>query len=152
MFLIFHRVVDLNPPELFSNLHTVRLDNNNLTSFSGLIHLPNIQVWMSEYYPSMPRLIDRSFLDRICRWTTITLSPSCPSRRCIIYQTNKFCTTKFTPVVMANSVHPEEKGTQYYLIPISHLITVLFVLFCFTSPQTQTMESILCIECMRSHR
>lgn len=39
--------MDLNPPELFSNLHTVRLDHNSLTSFSGLIHLPHIQVGMS---------------------------------------------------------------------------------------------------------
>ncbi|TNM95424.1 hypothetical protein fugu_016507 [Takifugu bimaculatus] len=37
------RVVDLNPPELFSSLHTVRLDHNNLTSFSGLVHLPHIR-------------------------------------------------------------------------------------------------------------
>uniref|UniRef100_H3C5I0 Leucine rich repeat containing 9 n=1 Tax=Tetraodon nigroviridis TaxID=99883 RepID=H3C5I0_TETNG len=42
------RVVDLSPPELFSNLRTVRLDHNHLTSFSGLIHLPSVRVSMSQ--------------------------------------------------------------------------------------------------------
>lgn len=36
--------VDLSPAEMFRNLHTVSLDHNNLTSFSGLIYLPNIKV------------------------------------------------------------------------------------------------------------
>uniref|UniRef100_A0A3Q2T1F8 Leucine rich repeat containing 9 n=1 Tax=Fundulus heteroclitus TaxID=8078 RepID=A0A3Q2T1F8_FUNHE len=38
------RMVDLCPPDLFINLRSVNLDHNNLTSFSGLIHLPNIKV------------------------------------------------------------------------------------------------------------
>ncbi|XP_037551277.1 leucine-rich repeat-containing protein 9 [Nematolebias whitei] len=38
------RMVDLSPANLFHNLHSVNLENNNLTSFSGLIHLPNIKV------------------------------------------------------------------------------------------------------------
>lgn len=42
--LFFLRTVDLCPPELFSNLRSVNLDHNNLTSFSGLIYLPNIKV------------------------------------------------------------------------------------------------------------
>ncbi|XP_036398728.1 leucine-rich repeat-containing protein 9 [Megalops cyprinoides] len=38
------RTVDLAPAELFQNLHSVNLERNNLTSFSGLIYLPNIKV------------------------------------------------------------------------------------------------------------
>ncbi|XP_072222222.1 leucine-rich repeat-containing protein 9 [Leuresthes tenuis] len=37
------RTVDLSPADLFCNLRSVNLDHNNLTSFSGLIHLPNIK-------------------------------------------------------------------------------------------------------------
>ncbi|MEE6494039.1 hypothetical protein FKM82_017005 [Ascaphus truei] len=37
------RSVDLAPAEQFRNVHTVNLENNNLTSFSGLIFLPNIK-------------------------------------------------------------------------------------------------------------
>lgn len=38
------RIVDLCPPDVLYNLCTVNLDHNNLTSFSGLIYLPNIKV------------------------------------------------------------------------------------------------------------
>uniref|UniRef100_A0A672ZP59 Leucine rich repeat containing 9 n=1 Tax=Sphaeramia orbicularis TaxID=375764 RepID=A0A672ZP59_9TELE len=38
------RRVDLTPAELFCNLRSVNLDHNNLTSFSGLIYLPNVKV------------------------------------------------------------------------------------------------------------
>uniref|UniRef100_A0A3Q3WLU9 Uncharacterized protein n=1 Tax=Mola mola TaxID=94237 RepID=A0A3Q3WLU9_MOLML len=38
------RIIDLCPPELFRNLHSVNLEHNNLTSFSGLIDLPNIKI------------------------------------------------------------------------------------------------------------
>ncbi|KAL4656332.1 leucine-rich repeat-containing protein 9-like [Arapaima gigas] len=38
------RMVDLSPVDLFKNLHTVNLQHNNLTSFSGLIYLPNVKV------------------------------------------------------------------------------------------------------------
>uniref|UniRef100_A0A3Q1F6L8 Leucine rich repeat containing 9 n=1 Tax=Acanthochromis polyacanthus TaxID=80966 RepID=A0A3Q1F6L8_9TELE len=38
------RMVDLSPVDQFCNLHSVNLDHNNLTSFSGLIYLPNIKV------------------------------------------------------------------------------------------------------------
>ncbi len=38
------RMVDLAPVDLFSNLRSINLDHNNLTSFSGLIFLPNIKV------------------------------------------------------------------------------------------------------------
>uniref|UniRef100_A0A8C5DWS7 Leucine rich repeat containing 9 n=1 Tax=Gouania willdenowi TaxID=441366 RepID=A0A8C5DWS7_GOUWI len=38
------RTVDLTPTDLFSNLHSVTLDHNNLTSFSGLVKLPNIKI------------------------------------------------------------------------------------------------------------
>uniref|UniRef100_A0A3B4XI37 Leucine rich repeat containing 9 n=1 Tax=Seriola lalandi dorsalis TaxID=1841481 RepID=A0A3B4XI37_SERLL len=38
------RMVDLSPADLFSSLRSVNLDHNNLTSFSGLIYLPNIKV------------------------------------------------------------------------------------------------------------
>uniref|UniRef100_A0A8D3DYT0 Leucine rich repeat containing 9 n=1 Tax=Scophthalmus maximus TaxID=52904 RepID=A0A8D3DYT0_SCOMX len=37
------RIVDLSPSDLFSSLHSINLDHNNLTSFSGLIYLPNIK-------------------------------------------------------------------------------------------------------------
>ncbi len=40
-------MVDLVPADLFSNLRSIYLDHNNLTSFSGLIFLPNIKVRMS---------------------------------------------------------------------------------------------------------
>ncbi|CAL8300363.1 unnamed protein product [Boreogadus saida] len=36
------RMVDLTPTDLFLNLRSVNLDNNNLTSFSGLVYLPNV--------------------------------------------------------------------------------------------------------------
>uniref|UniRef100_A0A1A8V608 Leucine rich repeat containing 9 n=1 Tax=Nothobranchius furzeri TaxID=105023 RepID=A0A1A8V608_NOTFU len=38
------RMVDLSPPDLFCNLLSINLERNNLTSFSGLIHLPNVKV------------------------------------------------------------------------------------------------------------
>ena len=37
-------MVDLTPTDLFLNLCSVNLDNNNLTSFSGLVYLPNVTV------------------------------------------------------------------------------------------------------------
>ncbi len=43
-FLFSHRMVDLSPADLFCSLRSVNLDHNNLTSFSGLIYLPNIKV------------------------------------------------------------------------------------------------------------
>ncbi|XP_078516483.1 leucine-rich repeat-containing protein 9 [Lissotriton helveticus] len=38
------RTVDLVPVDQFSSVHTVNLEHNNLTSFSGLIYLPNIKI------------------------------------------------------------------------------------------------------------
>lgn len=38
------RMVDLTPADLFGNLRSINLEHNNLTSFSGLIFLPNIKV------------------------------------------------------------------------------------------------------------
>ncbi|XP_021359487.1 leucine-rich repeat-containing protein 9-like isoform X3 [Mizuhopecten yessoensis] len=38
------RIVDLGAGDTFINLRSVNLEHNNLTSFSGLIHLPNIRV------------------------------------------------------------------------------------------------------------
>lgn len=47
-YLIFalseFRTVDLIPIDQFRNVCTVNLQNNNLTSFSGLIYLPNVKV------------------------------------------------------------------------------------------------------------
>ncbi|XP_061700025.1 leucine-rich repeat-containing protein 9 isoform X2 [Syngnathoides biaculeatus] len=43
------RSVDLSPTDLFFNLHSINLDHNNLTCFSGLIHLPNIKVLCLNY-------------------------------------------------------------------------------------------------------
>lgn len=38
------RIVDLGLNDTFINLRSVNLEHNNLTSFSGLIHLPNLRV------------------------------------------------------------------------------------------------------------
>ncbi|KAJ3612707.1 hypothetical protein NHX12_018965, partial [Muraenolepis orangiensis] len=38
------RMVDLTPTDLFLNLQSLNLENNNLASFSGLVDLPNIKV------------------------------------------------------------------------------------------------------------
>ncbi|KAM7375862.1 hypothetical protein PAMP_005628 [Pampus punctatissimus] len=43
------RMVDLSPADLFSSLCSVNLDHNNLTSFSGLIYLPNIKALCLNY-------------------------------------------------------------------------------------------------------
>ncbi|XP_042302422.1 leucine-rich repeat-containing protein 9 isoform X2 [Sceloporus undulatus] len=43
------RVVDLVPAEQFKNITNVNLQNNNLTSFSGLVLLPNIRVLCLNY-------------------------------------------------------------------------------------------------------
>ncbi|KAK7148433.1 hypothetical protein R3I93_012688 [Phoxinus phoxinus] len=43
------RMVDLVPADLFVNLRSINLDGNNLTSFSGLIFLPNIKVLSLNY-------------------------------------------------------------------------------------------------------
>nr|XP_046268045.1 leucine-rich repeat-containing protein 9 isoform X2 [Scatophagus argus] len=43
------RIVDLCPPDWFCNLRSVNLDHNNLTSFSGLIYLPNIKALCLNY-------------------------------------------------------------------------------------------------------
>ncbi|XP_061650866.1 leucine-rich repeat-containing protein 9 isoform X3 [Phyllopteryx taeniolatus] len=43
------RSVDLSPTDLFFNLHSINLDHNNLTCFSGLIHLPNVKVLCLNY-------------------------------------------------------------------------------------------------------
>ena len=40
------RIVDLGLNDTFINLRSVNLEHNNLTSFSGLIHLPNLRVSM----------------------------------------------------------------------------------------------------------
>ena len=34
----------MTPADLFLNLRSVNLENNNLTSFSGLVYLPNVTV------------------------------------------------------------------------------------------------------------
>ncbi|KAF3701209.1 Leucine-rich repeat-containing protein 9 [Channa argus] len=43
------RMVDLSPADLFGSLYCVNLDHNNLTSFSGLIYLPNIKALCLNY-------------------------------------------------------------------------------------------------------
>jgi hypothetical protein len=42
-------MVDLAPADLFHNMHSVNLEHNNLTSFSGLVYLPNIKVGLPNY-------------------------------------------------------------------------------------------------------
>ena len=44
LILLIYRMVDLTPAEVFQSLYHVNLEHNNLTSFSGLIYLPNIKV------------------------------------------------------------------------------------------------------------
>ncbi|KAF7710766.1 leucine-rich repeat-containing protein 9 isoform X1 [Silurus meridionalis] len=43
------RMVDLTPAELFVKLRNVNLERNNLTSFGGLIYLPNVKVLYLNY-------------------------------------------------------------------------------------------------------
>ncbi|XP_053132331.1 leucine-rich repeat-containing protein 9 isoform X2 [Hemicordylus capensis] len=43
------RMVDLVPAEQFKNITSVNLQNNNLTSFSGLIYLPSVKVLCLNY-------------------------------------------------------------------------------------------------------
>ncbi|KAL7992751.1 hypothetical protein Chor_017007 [Crotalus horridus] len=43
------RMVDLVPADQFKNITSVNLQNNNLTSFSGLIFLPNVKVLCLNY-------------------------------------------------------------------------------------------------------
>ncbi|MCJ8731078.1 hypothetical protein PDJAM_G00191760 [Pangasius djambal] len=43
------RTVDLAPAELFVNLRSVNLERNSLTSFSGLVYLPNVKVLYLNY-------------------------------------------------------------------------------------------------------
>ncbi|XP_015721244.1 leucine-rich repeat-containing protein 9 isoform X3 [Coturnix japonica] len=43
------RAVELVPADQFRNVHSVNLQNNNLTSFSGLIFLPNVKVLCLNY-------------------------------------------------------------------------------------------------------
>ncbi|CAI5764740.1 leucine-rich repeat-containing protein 9 [Podarcis lilfordi] len=43
------RMVDLAPADQFKNITSVNLQNNNLTSFSGLVYLPNIKVLCLNY-------------------------------------------------------------------------------------------------------
>ncbi|KAK2826054.1 hypothetical protein Q5P01_020268 [Channa striata] len=43
------RIVDLSPADLFTSLRSVNLDHNKLTSFSGLIYLPNIKALCLNY-------------------------------------------------------------------------------------------------------
>ncbi|XP_064148616.1 leucine-rich repeat-containing protein 9 [Loxodonta africana] len=59
------RTVDLIPVDQFSNVSNVNLQNNNLTSFSGLIYLPNVKVLCLNYNhieSIMPRLTPQTHL------------------------------------------------------------------------------------------
>lgn len=42
--------MDLIPVDQFRNVSSVNLQNNNLTSFSGLIYLPNVKVSNSQIF------------------------------------------------------------------------------------------------------
>uniref|UniRef100_A0A3Q0T553 Leucine rich repeat containing 9 n=1 Tax=Amphilophus citrinellus TaxID=61819 RepID=A0A3Q0T553_AMPCI len=55
------RIVDLSPPDLFCNLRCINLDHNNLTSFSGLIHLPNVKVHIE---PNAKTLVGKAKKDK----------------------------------------------------------------------------------------
>ncbi|XP_076778147.1 leucine-rich repeat-containing protein 9 isoform X2 [Arvicanthis niloticus] len=59
------RTVDLIPVDHFRNVSNVNLQNNNLTSFSGLIYLPNVKVLCLNYNhieSIMPRLKPQAHL------------------------------------------------------------------------------------------
>uniref|UniRef100_A0A8D1GIZ0 Leucine rich repeat containing 9 n=3 Tax=Sus scrofa TaxID=9823 RepID=A0A8D1GIZ0_PIG len=59
------RTVDLVPVDQFRNVCNVNLQNNNLTSFSGLIYLPNVKVLCLNYNhieSIMPRLKPQTHL------------------------------------------------------------------------------------------
>ncbi|XP_053784833.1 leucine-rich repeat-containing protein 9 [Desmodus rotundus] len=59
------RTVDLIPADHFRNVCNVNLQNNNLTSFSGLIYLPNVKVLCLNYNhieSIMPRLKPQTHL------------------------------------------------------------------------------------------
>ncbi|XP_035301763.1 leucine-rich repeat-containing protein 9 isoform X2 [Cricetulus griseus] len=59
------RTVDLIPVDHFRNVSNVNLQNNNLTSFSGLIYLPNVKVLCLNYNhieSIMPRVKPQSHL------------------------------------------------------------------------------------------
>uniref|UniRef100_I3MWT2 Leucine rich repeat containing 9 n=1 Tax=Ictidomys tridecemlineatus TaxID=43179 RepID=I3MWT2_ICTTR len=59
------RTVDLIPVDQFRNVSNVNLQNNNLTSFSGLIYLPNVKVLCLNYNhieSIMPRLKPQTHL------------------------------------------------------------------------------------------
>ncbi|XP_006516440.1 leucine-rich repeat-containing protein 9 isoform X3 [Mus musculus] len=59
------RTVDLIPVDHFRNVSNVNLQNNNLTSFSGLIYLPNVKVLCLNYNhieSIMPRLKPQTHL------------------------------------------------------------------------------------------
>ncbi|KAM5241625.1 leucine-rich repeat-containing protein 9 isoform 3-T5 [Hipposideros larvatus] len=59
------RTVDLIPVDQFKNVCNVNLQNNNLTSFSGLIYLPNVKVLCLNYNhieSIMPRLKPQTHL------------------------------------------------------------------------------------------
>ncbi|XP_034051302.1 leucine-rich repeat-containing protein 9 isoform X2 [Thalassophryne amazonica] len=60
-------MVDLAPPHLFSHLHSVNLEHNKLTSFSGLVCLPNIQALYLNYNhieSILPRLNSQTHLTK----------------------------------------------------------------------------------------
>nr|CUU99318.1 hypothetical transcript [Hymenolepis microstoma] len=56
------RSIELVPAEVFSNLRTVNLENNNLTSFEGLTELKNLEIlWLpgnriSSFHPPDPKV------------------------------------------------------------------------------------------------
>uniref|UniRef100_A0A8C6QC30 Leucine rich repeat containing 9 n=1 Tax=Nannospalax galili TaxID=1026970 RepID=A0A8C6QC30_NANGA len=59
------RTVDLTPVDHFRNVCNVNLQNNNLTSFSGLVYLPNVKVLCLNYNhieSIMPRLKPQTHL------------------------------------------------------------------------------------------
>ncbi|VUZ42879.1 unnamed protein product [Hymenolepis diminuta] len=54
------RSIELTPVEIFSNLRTVNLQNNNLTSFEGLLELKNLEIlWLTGNKISSFRALDR---------------------------------------------------------------------------------------------
>ncbi len=113
-------MVDLAPADLFSNLRSINLDHNNLTSFSGLIFLPNIKVHnlgqnvnttlmsVYTYVHYVPLCTYVCFClcmwsCRYCLWTIITLSQFYHIIKFRVpWATSRFSIIKSVPVDMGS--------------------------------------------------
>lgn len=149
MFYVFlcFRMVDLVPADLFVNLRSINLEHNNLTSFSGLIFLPNIKVCMCLGQRFITTLMSvfiyvtcygqnsiialytniHAFFYvciygrcRCCLWTITTLSQFCHVKKFrVTWATSRFSIIKSVPVDMGSwTAGPAGTHTQHHSIII----------------------------------